>query len=809
MTYRVRPTLTLLAGFTLLAIVPTAQAQFEDGFIENRGQWPDEVLYMAHLPGQTVWVTREALVFDFFDIVDATEASAVDAPFHRRRDRLAEPEGRVRGHVVELHFEGGAVGVVSPGRELATRLNYFLGDDPSRHASNVAVVDEVTLDGLYDGVALRLRREGGVLAMTFEADDPARLAPVRLATASGEALVNTGDAMTVTMSKGGRPLGVVRGAVGRGESTRWYGSSVGAGGVQVDLGVATSGHEAAPAHARSAGGGLVFSTLLGGAAGEGVNAVAIGADGSVTVAGSTTSPSVFPTTSGAYDESYNGESDVFVARLSADGTTLIYSTFLGGTDREHGWAVAVATDGSATVAGNTRSPDFPTTSGAYDETYSDSYDAFVARLSADGSSLIYSTLLGEADLDDATILATSTDGSATVAGLTRSAEFPTTAGAYDENYNGDFDAFVTRLSADGTSLIYSTFLGGADADRAYGVVVAADGSATVVGWVESSDFPTTTGAYDENYNGDFDAFVTRLSADGTSLIYSTFLGGVYSDQAYGVATGTDGSATVAGFTSSPDFPATSGAYDETYNGDGDAFVTRLSADGTSLLHSTFLGGTRFEGAYSLDLAADGSATVAGGTYSADFPTTNGAFDESFNSIDENDAFVTRLSADGTNLIYSTFLGAEVFDRARAVAVGTDGSATAAGVTWSGDFPTTSGAFDESYNGGADAFVARLQLTGPDSVVTLPADPDTSILYGAAPNPFHREARLRLDIADEQGVTVRVYDVTGREVARLLDSRLAPGVYEVVLDAGLLPGGVYLVRATGEHFVHTQLVTRIP
>jgi hypothetical protein len=784
MAYRLRPTLKLLAGFSLLAIIPTARAQLVGGFVENRGQWPDEVLYMAQLPGQTVWVTREALVYDFYEAQGRERTADPDDPLGRH-ERNVNAAPRVRGHVVELRFDGGSPGVARAGRALTTRLNYFLGNDPTRHATHVAVVDEVTLDGLYDGVALRLRPVADVLALTFEADDPARLARVQLSTTRGETLVESDEAVTVTTSLGNRRIGLVR------TTSAWRTES--------------------SAPSRSTEAGLVYSTFLGATDYDYANALAVGADGSATVVGYTGSPD-FPTTSGAYDDTFNGDADdadAFVARLSADGSSLLYATFLGGTGHESSFAAAVGADGSTTISGNTVSADFPTTSGAYDETFNGTNDAdtFVARLSADGASLLYSTFLGGTAQEVAFAVGVGGDGAATVAGYTTSADFPTTPGAFDESFNGGLhDAFVARLSADGTSLLWSTYLGGTSVDPVYAVAVGTDGAATVAGYTASPDFPITPGAYDETFKGgDRDAFVARLSPDGASLLYSTYLGGTDVDIAFAVGVGADGSATVAGY-GSPDFPTTSGAYDETFNGDYDAFVTRLSADGTSLLYSTFLGGADDDFAKGVAVGADGSATVAGYTWSADFPTTPGAYDETHDV--NTDAFVARLSADGSSLLYSTLLGGLHLDEATAVGLGADGSATVTGVTRSSTFPTTAGAFDETHNVGDDVFVTMLQLPGPTPIATLPTGPGVSALHGAAPNPFDDMARLRLDIADVQGVTVRVYDVSGREVAQLLDALLVPGVYEVVLGAAQLPSGVYFVRANGERFAQTQLVTRI-
>ncbi len=403
------------------------------------------------------------------------------------------------------------------------------------------------------------------------------------------------------------------------------------------------------------GSSLVYSTFLGGPGWDQANAVALDAAGEATVAGDTASTS-FPTTAGAFDTSYNGGvgvngGDAFVTRLSPTGSSLVYSTFLGGTGRDVANAIALDAAGAATVAGETESAAFPTTPGAFDASFNGGLnDAFVTRLSPTGSSLVYSTFLGGTGRDTGRALALDTQGATTVAGDTTSTDFPTTLGAFDTSFNGAFDGFVARVAPTGSSLVYSTLLGGTGGDTAWALAVDAQGTATVAGATSSTDFPTTSGAFDTSFNGgNYDAFVTRLSPTGSSLVYSTFLGGGggSGDEARALALDVRGAVTVAGTTASTDFPTTPGAFGTSNNGGPynlDAFVTQLSPTGSNLVYSTFLGGAGVDAGRALTLDAQGAATVAGLTSSADFPTTPGAFDTSFNGSSTNDldAFVTRL-----------------------------------------------------------------------------------------------------------------------------------------------------------------------
>jgi hypothetical protein len=365
----------------------------------------------------------------------------------------------------------------------------------------------------------------------------------------------------------------------------------------------------------------------------------------------TTASANYPTTPGAFDTSFNGSgggtADAFVTKLNAAGSALDYSTFLGGTRSEEVESIAVDGSGSAYVTGDTQSADFPTTPGTFDTTFnrSGSEDAFVTKLNAAGSALDYSTFLGGRSLDEVEGIAVDGSGSAYVTGATQSANYPTTPGAYDTSYNDTGDAFVTKLKASGSALVYSTFLGGRSYDQAFGIAVR-EGRAYVTGTTYSSDYPTTPGTLDTSYNGDptgsiSDAFVTKLKASGSALAYSTFLGGAGNESGAGIAVDGEGRAYVAGYTGSADFPTTRGAFDRTLGSfNEDAFVSKLNASGSALAYSTFLGGTDRD--FGLGIAVrEGRSYATGTTLSSDYPTTPGAFDTSF-SGGFTDAFVTKV-----------------------------------------------------------------------------------------------------------------------------------------------------------------------
>lgn len=401
-------------------------------------------------------------------------------------------------------------------------------------------------------------------------------------------------------------------------------------------------------------------------------------------------------------------------RLLVIDPGLSYSTFLGGSNLDEGHGIALDLVGNAYLTGTTFA-DFPTTPGAFDTNPTGSGGTFVAKVNSTGSSLVYSTLLGPSS--GGTDIAVNSAGEAYVTGDTSSG-FPTTPGAFDTTFNGHSDAFVAKLSPTGSSLVYSSFLGGRLGEEAFGIALDAAGNAYVTGLTESpagnsppSGFPTTPGAFDTSPNSGHDAFVTKLNGAGSLLVYSTVLGAGGLTEGRHIAVDAAGSAYVTGHTDSAGFPTTAGAFDRTQNGSADAFVTKLNGAGSSLVYSTFLGGSDSDGGYGIAIDGAGAAHVTGDTHSSGFPTTSGAFDTSIGGGGFGDGFATKLNPAGSSLLYSTFLGGSNFDAGYGIALDAAGDAYVSGATTSADFPTSSGAFDTTLNAGGDAFLAKLSPTG--------------------------------------------------------------------------------------------------
>ena len=453
--------------------------------------------------------------------------------------------------------------------------------------------------------------------------------------------------------------------------------------------------------------------------------IALDSSGNVYITG-TTYDSNFPTCpNDVINPNYTGSGlgEVFVSKFSNNGSTLIYSTFINGgpLSCDDSYAIAVDNSGNAYITGKIRYG-LATTAGAYNSDPNNNGDGFVAKISTDGKELLYASYL---EVAQGTSIAVDSNNFVYITGLAEPS-CPVRGGGKD--CNGANDAFVMKMRFDGNEsndLIYSTCLGGSDlnlfcGDGGSGISVL-NGAIYVVGSTWSSDFPTTAGAYDPNYNGGQDVFVAKFEPNNSdpnvkyNLAYSTFLGGDAADSGRAIAVDSSGAIYVTGFTykgEDSNFPTTPGAYDTTHNGGSDAFAAKLEPNGTgyNLAYSTFIGGSTPSyydvGGCGIKVL-NGRAYVAGFTDSNDFPTSL-AYDSSFNG-GETDAFVCILSPDGNKLLYSTFIGGSGWDAATGIAVDPNGDVFVVGDTDSNNFPIEGDANDQTYNGGgSDVFVFRMR-----------------------------------------------------------------------------------------------------
>ncbi len=661
-------------------------------FIENQGQVDEAVRYYVTASGQTVYFTEENIVFD---LIRSDGAEADDTA-----DRL----------VFSLDFLGAnsQLAIEGSGKDDAV-VNYFVGNDPENWYANVPTYRELVYRDIYPNIDLRLYGNGGMLRYDFVVNPGATPEAIALA-------YNGIDSLTII--DGELIIGTAFGDMV--QSQPYIYQQIGDEVVEVEGGFRLGSDNTYGFHVAAYNNHypliidpvlLDYATYIGGKDDDGGNGIAVDSDKYAYVTGHTESID-FPTTVGAFQMVLQGHYDAFVTKLTPTGNATVYSTFLGGVeDDDGGYGIAVDSDKYAYVTGVTRSGDFPTQN-PFQPALNGAADAFVTKLTPAGNALVYSTYLGGEDLEKGYAIALDTGKYAYVTGETRSpVGFPTQNPYQPAMAGGLNDAFVTKLSQNGSALVYSTYLGGTDDDLGEGIAVDSNNYAYVDGYTDSGDFPTQN-PYQGALAGEVDAFVTKLSQDGASLVYSTYLGGKFEDYSYDIALGPEEHPYVTGKTESDDFPITAGAYQVVRVGDYDVFVTKLSLAGDYLEYSTYLGGEFFDLAEGIVVDPDNHAYVAGETRSnTDFPVTPDAFQPVY-AGGVADAFATKLSPAGDALVYSSYLGGAGWDIGTGIALDPDDHAYVSGWTQSGDFPVTDDAFMTSPGGVSypsvwDAFAVKI------------------------------------------------------------------------------------------------------
>jgi len=674
-------------------------------FIPNQGQVQPQVKFYAKGLGHSLWFTQEGVCLTLrrADQKGLPEPAGLTAgpgeirDLHRFREAREKPGPPAVVWLKPVGLQKDVkIAAVEP---LPGKVNYFIGNDPKKWRRNVPTYRAVVYREAYPGVDLKFYGSGRQMEYDVIVKPGADLSRVRFKYDGARKIEVTpeGD-LAVLLPDGGRLLQrkprVCQIIHGRRVAR--------AGKFQISKNTAglVYGFEVA---AYDSGRPLVidpqlvYSTYLGGSDTDAAYGIVVDAQGFVYVVGQTWSDS-FPVDYPLTNE-ISGGRDAFVAKLLPDGE-LLYFTYLGGSSADLGWGIAVDAQGSAYVAGETYSYDFslknPLQSICLGIT-----DGFVAKLSADGN-LLFSTFFGGIYDDALSGIAVDALGQVYLAGSTSSPEIPVVP---EENIRGSYagggDAFVAKLSPDGREVIYFTYLGGSQA-----ICIAIDSqSQAYVAGLTYGDLHTVN-SFQNNCGGRRDAFVAKLRADG-SIIYSTYLGGGYFDGGYGIAVDAQGRAYVTGHTGwsedtpTNDFPVTENAL-QGYGGWVDAFVTILSADG-SLLYSTFLGGRGRDQGYGIAVDPWGRIYVTGET-GGNFPTKNSLQDYGGGSTD---VFVSKLNvtADRSELIYSTYLGGGDRDAGFGIAVDAWGKAFVAGLTESVDFPTRNSL--QSLTAVVDAFVAKI------------------------------------------------------------------------------------------------------
>jgi hypothetical protein len=652
----------------------SAYARLPLSFEPNRGQADRRARFLARGRGYTLFLTdREAL--------------------------LSLARGEHQGPaLLRMGFAGASSRArITPGGELAGKVNYLVGGTRSRWRTNVPTYAAVRYRGLYPGVDLLYYGRGGRLEYDFRlapGADPAQIvlrfrgAQVRLAR-NGDLLLRAGGESVRQL----RPVAYQRIAGGRRAVASRY-ELLGGGRVGLRLGRYDRAHPLVIDPV------LLYSTYLGGGGEDRAEDIAVDGAGSAYVTGATTSTN-FPVRNPKQGTLSGTNEDVFVTKFDPSGGGLVYSTYLGGGGGDRGRGIVVDGSGNAYVTGFTSSSTFPVEN-AQQSTMSGAFDAFVTKLDPSGSALIYSTFLGGNVGEQGFGIAVDGSGNAYVTGTTTSSTFPIQS-AQQSLYGGNTDGFVTKFNPSGSAHVYSTFLGGTGFDAGIDIKVDGTGSAYLVGETKSTDFPTDDPQQSTN-GGLSDAFVTVYNPSGSAHLYSTYLGGSKDEYGIGIAVDGGGNAYATGYTESTNFPVQSPLQANHGGSFGDGFVTKFNPSGSAHLYSTYLGGTGNEQGNDIAVDPAGAAYVTGFTNSPNFPLQNPS--QPLNG-GMHDAFVTQFNPSGSALIYSTYLGGGAHDTGHGITLDGARAVYVAGETESTNFPTQGPFQADSGGGGRDAFVSKI------------------------------------------------------------------------------------------------------
>ncbi|MCK4677212.1 MAG: SBBP repeat-containing protein [Bacteroidales bacterium] len=517
-------------------------------------------------------------------------------------------------------------------------------------------------------------------------------------------------------------------------------------------------------------------------------------NGDIYICGATKSND-FPVTPGAYQPNYaGGPSESFVARLDPTLSYLMASTYIGGSNEDCASSIVIDENGNICITGHTSSDDFPVTSGAFDTTYNtgtnNQSDIFISILSPDLDELLVSTYLGGSLPEgyNHTRITIDTSGNIIVAGGTLSGDFPVTPNAYSTSggLGNANDVFISKLPGDLSELLSSTYFGGCAWDQVIDLIIDRGSNICICGNTGSPDFPTTPNAYDPTFNEHSDAYISILGNDLDTLLASTFIGGNHHDNAFSMDLDSTGNIYVCGFTDSYNFPYTPGAFDTSFNfGIYDGYAGLLDSKLENLIACTFLGSSDWDECRDILYdASSGDVFITGLAGGEDFPVTAHSYDTSFNG--ETDAYILRIGGNFSKLIASTFLGGYFYDFGLELIFSEDDNIIVAGNASSDDFPTTPGAYDESFNGNYDAFIAIIDKNLSAQFVGISPLMDTQdeselVLFQNFPNPFSHSTYISFQLPESSHVNIDIYGMLGKKIISLADNTFKAGQHVISWD----------------------------
>ncbi|MGI9605699.1 MAG: SBBP repeat-containing protein, partial [Acidimicrobiales bacterium] len=676
----------------LAAAGPAPSITFEP----NDGQFDPIVDYFARGQGHSVF------------LADSTATILVDAD--DVNDAFAFRMGLVGG---------AATPAISPKDQQIGRVNYLIGSDPAKWQTDIATFGAIEFTDVYPGIDLRYYGNEQQIEYDFVVQPGADPSTIVLDYEGATSVsVDAGRNLAIGLDNGrtftfsapftyqeidGAQVPVTSGYALSGDTVRF----------KVDSYDTTLPLIIDPT--------LQYSTTVGGTQTDRALDIAVDSSGNAYFTGHT-QVSSYPTTVGP--QGPGGSFDIMVTKLSADGSSLVYSTLVGGSGVDGADAIAVDGSGNAYVAADSNSANFPLAN-AYDSSLNGAYDAVFFKLDPTGATLLYSTYWGgTGGFDQGKAIAIDASGDAVMAGIVDGGSMTTTAGVIDASFGGASEAFVVKFDptqSGASSLLWATYLGGSDEDEAWGIDLDASDNVYVGGSTKSTNFPTSS-AYQATNGGDNDAWVAKLNPTATTLMYSTYLGGDLADEVFGLDEDT-GNIYATGYTNSTgtSFPTTSGAYQTVRSPSWDmviAVVDPTQSGASSLLYSTLVGGDGLDRGNDIAVDSNGTPIVTGYTFSTDYPVTGDAYDSSLGST--WDAFITAIYPSGggaADLAYSTYIGGSTGagdDSGAGIALDASDDIYIGGDTGSTNFPTTTG--PHGPGGNDDAFVMKFSAVAPSGLV---------------------------------------------------------------------------------------------
>ena len=754
-------------------------------FIENKGQWPNEVLYLTQMNGLNTWITTKGMQLEFYK----KEKNKETAPKITDCSKLYNIEYTCFGQRVNYDLVNCNSKVVAKGdMQQSTYKNFFVGNDKNKYATNVALYGQVIVKEIYDGIDIRYYFENDFLKYDFIVHPWAD---------ANQILINiVGSDKTYLNTKGELVLTTLFGEI---QNANLYcyqeeNKKKVEGKFTYNKGNWSFDLETYNKSQTLIIDPLIYATYIGGSHYDDAYSIAVDSSNNVYVSGFTYSAN-YDISAGGFQTTKSGDWDIFVSKLKADGTELIYSTYIGGNGSDFAVSNAVDANNNLYITGYTTSTNYITTAGAFQTINNGGVDGFITKLNASGTALIYSTYIGGNNGDYSRAIAIDTSNNAYITGNTNSNNFVTSNGAFQNVYNGLDDIFVCKLNESGNTLIYSTYIG--SFNNEYGQSIALDnaGNAYITGWAHFG-FITTPGAFQSIIGGGNDAIVVKLNSLGTALIYSTFIGGNGADAGFDIALDSSNNAYITGDTESSNFIVNPTAFQNNREGGWtDAFVTQINASGNAILYSTYLGGNGDDTAYSIAVDSNDNAYITGRTESTNFDITTGAFQTT--NAAGRDVFASKLNATGSDLLYSSYIGGNNNDVGLSIALDKSANAYLTGLTWSTDLYTTTGAFQTANAGTRDLFVFKLDmLPNLSSIENLKNN-----LFSIFPNPSHGVYQIVFENTNMLALELEVYDITGK----LIFNQQVSNKNAFYIDISKEASGMYLLKVKTNQ---AQQITRL-